>query len=175
MTKIYTVRTLIFATILTSTFFITGHGALAQQFEAKNQKALFWTIAKSDLVVKARKRLQAGKLEQAQRLYRKSLHTTLRRSDRFAALNDLCVLHNIEKQYEKARGYCSKALKLAPDNWRGFNNRGLAYFGLGNYELARQDFARALSLNPALKSGDSQLVLNKHPTQSKTSTEYAGK
>lgn len=156
MTKIFPLMTVVFTLIVTSTFGLSTQTALAQQFSTTTKSTIFWTIAKSDLVAKARTRLEAGKLDQARRLYRKALHTSLRISDRQAVFNDLCVLHNIEKDFDKARGYCTKALKMSPKDWRGFNNRGLAYYGLGQHEKAQEDFAQALALNPALASGTKQ-------------------
>lgn len=156
MTKILPLMTVVLTLIATSTVGLSTQTAVAQQFSPISKSTIFWTIAKSDLVAKARTRLKAGKLDQARRLYRKALHTSLRRSERYAVFNDLCVLHNMEKDFDKAQGYCTKAVKMSPKDWRGFNNRGLAYYGLGHHDKARQDFAQALALNPALATGTEQ-------------------
>ncbi|PCI34385.1 MAG: hypothetical protein COB54_00915 [Alphaproteobacteria bacterium] len=156
MTKIFPLMTVIFTLIVTSTVGLSSQAAQAKQFSTTTKSTIFWTIAKSDLVAKARTRLNAGKLDQARRLYRKALQTTLRISDRQAVFNDLCVLHNIQQDFDKARGYCTKAVKMSPKDWRGFNNRGLAYYGLGQHDKARQDFAQAIALNPALIAGTEQ-------------------
>jgi tetratricopeptide (TPR) repeat protein len=40
------------------------------------------------------------------------------------------------------------AIKLDPSYIDALNNRGLAYFGRGAYDLAIEDFDRVLKLNP---------------------------
>lgn len=171
MTIVQTIRTLAYAIIFTSISLTIGQTASTGQFEVKAQKEIYWSLGKSDLVIKAGKRLESGKLKQAGRLYRKALKTTLRKNDRFIAYINLSVIHNTQKQYEKGLKYSNKALKLAPNNWLAFNNRGTAYFGLAKYDLAKQDYAKAISLQP----GDKGLAYNQHLTQSKITPVYAKK
>ncbi len=170
MTIIQTIRTVAYALLLTSISFTIGQTASAGQYEVKAQKEIYWSMGKSDLVVKAGKKLEAGKLDQARRLYRQSLKTTLRKNDRFIAYINLSVIHNTQKKYENALKYSNKALKLAPKNWLAFNNKGTAYFGLGKYELAKENFAKAVALNP----DDESLQFNIELAQSKITPVYAG-
>lgn len=171
MTIIQTIRTAAYAIILTSISFTIGQAAIAGQFEVNGQKEIYWSIGKSDVVVKAGQRLEAGKTEQARRLYKQALKTTLRKNDRFITYINLSVIHNTQKDYEQALKYSNKALKLAPENWMAFNNRGTAYFGLGKYEQAQQDYAKAISLQP----GDEGLAYNEQLAQSKITPVYAQK
>ncbi|MCK5373645.1 MAG: tetratricopeptide repeat protein [Alphaproteobacteria bacterium] len=169
MNMIQSIRTLAYAIILTSISFTIGQTANAQQYEVKNQKEIYWSIGKSDLVIKAGKRLEAGKLEQARKLYKQSLKTTLRMNDRLIAYINLSVIDNTQKAYENALKYSNKALKIAPDNWLALNNRGTAYFGLGKFEQAKQDYVKAISLQP----GDEGLAYNQQLVQSKITPVYA--
>lgn len=171
MNKIYTVKAVVLTVILASASFIMGPTASAQQLEVTNQKEIYWSIGKSDLVVKAGQRLEANKLKEARRLYRQSLKTTLRKNDRLIAYINLSVIHNTQQDYEKALKYSNRALKLAPRNWLALNNRGTAYFGLGKYDQAQENYTQALSLKP----GDEGLAYNAQLTQAKITPVYANK
>ncbi|MBL4612173.1 MAG: tetratricopeptide repeat protein [Emcibacter sp.] len=169
MNRIYIIKTLVLAVIAASTSLVMG--ATAQQLDVSNQKELYWSIGTSDLVVKAGQRLEAGKLDQARRLYRQSLRTTLRQNDRLTAYINLSVIHNTQKAYGKALKYSDKALKIAPDNWLALNNKGTAYFGLGKYDRAQENYAQALSLKP----DDEGLAHNAQLTQLEITPVYANK
>ena len=171
MTIIKTITTLAYAIVATSISFTIGQSATAAEFEVKTQKEIYWSIGKSDLVIKAGKRLEAGKLDQARRLYLQALKGTLRKSDKFTAYNNLSVIYNTQKNYQKGFASSNKALKLAPDNWLAYNNRGTAQFGLAKYEQAQQDYAKAITLQP----NDEGLVYNEKLAQSKINPEYAQK
>jgi Flp pilus assembly protein TadD len=43
-----------------------------------------------------------------------------------------------------------RALALAPGNAQALNNRGVALLAMGQVDVARQDFQRALEINPCL-------------------------
>jgi tetratricopeptide (TPR) repeat protein len=49
---------------------------------------------------------------------------------------------------KKAIEYLNEAIKLKPDYVEAFNNRGLAYFNLGQYQRAIEDYDNALRLKP---------------------------
>jgi len=169
MTILKMITTVAYAMIVSSLSAPIGSLARAAEYEVKNQKEIYWAIGKSDLVVKAGKRLEAGKWDQARRLYKQALNTTLRRNDRFITYINLSVIHNNQKDYDAALKYCNKALKLVPDNWLAYNNRGTAQFGLGKYDLAHQDYVKAITLQP----GDEGLAFNERLAQSKISPEPA--
>jgi tetratricopeptide (TPR) repeat protein len=53
------------------------------------------------------------------------------------------------KQYtdpEKAIKYLNKAIELQQNNAETYNNRGTAYYNLGQYKMAIEDFNRAINL-----------------------------
>jgi len=49
---------------------------------------------------------------------------------------------------KKAIEYLNNAIKLKPDYVEAYNNRGLAYFNLGQYQRAIKDYNKALRLKP---------------------------
>lgn len=54
---------------------------------------------------------------------------------------------SLDKQVE----YYTKAIELAP-NWAyPYNNRGVAYFHLGDMEKSRADYSKAMELKPGYK------------------------
>ena len=51
---------------------------------------------------------------------------------------------------DHARDFFERAVALDPMDARNFNNRGVALDALGQTEAARQDFERALKIDPSL-------------------------
>jgi tetratricopeptide (TPR) repeat protein len=117
------------------------------------------------LLKKADQNYRLGKIKKARKYYKKSLDLGLDKAEKTAALNNICALYNVEEHYNLARKYCTKALKISPYYWRSYNNRGAAYFGLGLFTKAAQDFEKASHLNAA----DETLKQNKKLAQSNLS------
>lgn len=49
---------------------------------------------------------------------------------------------------QKAIEYLNDAIKLKPDYAEAFNNRGIAYFDLGQYERAIEDYSESIRIKP---------------------------
>lgn len=145
-----TFRTLFVTMILASATALMGQQAIAQN---SNEKGAMTVVAESKTVLLANKRLKAGRLDVAKRLYRSALKKKLGNNDRFTVYNDLCALHNIEKKHKKALGYCNKALNIIPANWLALKNRGDANLSLGNLKLAQEDFAQSQLTQAAANGG----------------------
>ena len=62
------------------------------------------------------------------------------------AHNILCIGYLRLSQFEKARQACDMAITFQDDNWRFYNNRGLAFMKLGDLDAAISDYQKALSL-----------------------------
>ena len=62
------------------------------------------------------------------------------------AHNILCVGHTRQLQFQKALEACDRAIAIIGNNWRFYNNRGLALMKLGNLDAAIGDYQKALSL-----------------------------
>ena len=54
----------------------------------------------------------------------------------------------LKNDFDGAIKLCNKALELNPNNFFAYNNRGLAYSSLKQYERAIQDYDKAIQLNP---------------------------
>ncbi len=53
-----------------------------------------------------------------------------------------------QEWYNRAIIHYTEALKLKPDLWIGYNNRGNTYLRKGEFDRAIQDYDRAIELNP---------------------------
>ena len=79
------------------------------------------------------------------------LKTEKSRKDRATGLNNLCAGLVGLRQYAEAIEACDASAEINGANWRVYNNRSLAYLGLGRVELARIDLNRGLELNPGAR------------------------
>lgn len=77
-------------------------------------------------------------------LIKKSLINTL--FDYGGYLNDYYTL-----EFEKARQLFERITKISPNNYRSHYNLGIAYFNLGQLELAENSFNTALRIKPDYK------------------------
>ena len=59
---------------------------------------------------------------------------------------------NLDKNYQCAVENANKVIKFDPNNATAYNNRGWAYYYLGNYGQAIADINTAIKLNPELAS-----------------------
>ena len=53
-----------------------------------------------------------------------------------------------KQNYDKAVGLYSEQIESTPDSYGAYNDRGLCYLGLGEYDLAISDFAKVIELEP---------------------------
>ncbi len=61
---------------------------------------------------------------------------------------DQCYASNLQKQYELAIGYCSKALAIDPNYAQAYSYRGYAYLSLNKYDQAIADFTSDIGIIP---------------------------
>ena len=52
------------------------------------------------------------------------------------------------KKYDEAVGSFTEAIKLNPNDYSLFNNRGVSYHTKGDYEKAIADYTKSIELNP---------------------------
>jgi predicted O-linked N-acetylglucosamine transferase (SPINDLY family) len=88
---------------------------------------------------------RAGRLQEAELLYRKILSRTPSNPD---ALHYLGVLAHQHGRYEEAVNYLEKSLAKAPDNGDALNNLGITLRCLTRHREALSCFKRAVALNP---------------------------
>jgi tetratricopeptide (TPR) repeat protein len=92
--------------------------------------------------------LEFGNYDEGIRLTLEGLRTTVRPRDRVGAFSNLCAGYVGIQDYESALRYCNRALRLDESNWHAYNNRSLAYLGLGNTAAAERDLEKGLEINP---------------------------
>ena len=95
--------------------------------------------------------LQMGDYETGVERTRIGLKTEKSRKDRATGLNNLCAGLVGLREYAEAIEACNASAEINGSNWRVYNNRSLAYLGLGRIELARVDLNRGLDLNPGAR------------------------
>lgn len=82
------------------------------------------------------------------RLTRRGLQSEMSVLNRAGALSNLCAALVGLRRHGEAVTECNRAIGLLPGHWQAYNNRALAYLGLGWVEAARRDVRRGLALNP---------------------------
>jgi tetratricopeptide (TPR) repeat protein len=92
--------------------------------------------------------LEFGNYEEGIRLTLEGLRASVRPNDRVGALSNLCAGYVGMQDYETALDYCNRALRIDERNWNAYNNRSLAYLGLGNIAAAERDLKKGLEINP---------------------------
>jgi len=96
--------------------------------------------------------LEFGNYNEGVRLTLEGLRASVRPSDRVGALSNLCAGYVGLQDYEAALRYCNRALRMDEKNWHAYNNRSLAYLGLGNTAAAQRDLERGLEINPEART-----------------------
>jgi len=71
----------------------------------------------------------------------------------------LCSALTVTGELEEAIESCGKAINLYPKNWQAFNNRGVAHYMSGQYDLALEDYTQAADM---VKGSDPQTELVQH-------------
>lgn len=83
----------------------------------------------------------------------------------------LCQSHAQLGNAGKAIDACTSSIGFAPAHWADFNARGGAYYSLGRYDKAAEDFARAAALAPY----DQQVKANLRIAERAADTRLASK
>jgi tetratricopeptide (TPR) repeat protein len=86
--------------------------------------------------------LEFGRFDKGIWLTQKGLEAPHPRHDRSAGLSNLCAGFVGSEKYALAIVHCTSALELNEKNWQAYNNRGYAYYKLGDLEAARRDVRR---------------------------------
>ena len=86
--------------------------------------------------------LEFGNYDEGVRLTLEGLRSSVRPRDRVGALSNLCAGYVGLQDYQAALRYCNRALRIDEKNWHAYNNRSLAYLGLGNTAAAQRDLEK---------------------------------
>lgn len=92
--------------------------------------------------------LTVGDYTEGIRLTERGLEAPPERSDRSAALSNLCAGLIANGNYTRALDSCNEAIEIDDTNWQAYNNRALTYYRLGRLAAAQEDVVRGLALNP---------------------------
>lgn len=105
--------------------------------------------AKNDLVARMSQVVQAQDWYQSEKLANAAISTGgLSVNEKAAALNTLCVSQTLKRIYSEALDACSQSVALTPERAGTYINRGNLYAKMGKESLARDDYAKAKSLDP---------------------------
>ncbi len=102
----------------------------------------------SDLIRRGNVYIEQGEIEKAKKTLSKALNSKLTSRQRANAHNGLCVVSIKEEEWGEAMRQCDAAIKINRVNWRFYNNRGNVYLGLGQLDLARENYQRGLRIAP---------------------------
>ncbi|RMF98351.1 MAG: hypothetical protein D6727_03020 [Gammaproteobacteria bacterium] len=92
--------------------------------------------------------LQMGDYADGVRLTLAGLAEVTERRQRAVGLSNLCAGYAGLGEYRKALAACNESLAINPRSWRSYNNRAIAYIGLGRLVEARRDLEAGRALNP---------------------------
>ena len=93
----------------------------------------------------ATKNHQESKTDIAQELYNQVLKINPNHS---AALNNLGVIYESLKDYQKAKDCYEKAIEINPNYINALNNLGVIFQELGEYQKAKDCYEKAIEINP---------------------------
>ncbi|WCL54766.1 tetratricopeptide repeat protein [Gimibacter soli] len=105
-------------------------------------------LAPSSLLTKGNEAVTLGNSESARDYYRTALRSNLNDRQRSLAHNGMCVSFIMEERWSEAMVECDRAIRLRPNNWRFYNNRGNIFLEQGDFAKARAEYERGLDIAP---------------------------
>lgn len=126
------------------------------------------------LLQKGRALLEEGDSLGAKKIYERALKTDLTGLQTARAHNGLCVAFIMEEIWQTALDHCNKAIRIYPQNWRFYNNRGNIFLETGMLKEAISEYEKGLKFSPKsdiIKNNLSlaQTRLNSHSEKSNDS------
>ena len=118
-----------------------------------------WTEAAERAPDKLRPRLQLARALEPARALRELHEAQLRYPNNAQIDEELGRVYLVQGQPAMALAEFGKVLGQLPDDPHAINNRGVALLSLGQADAAKQDFERALKLNPCLEEARQNLGL----------------
>lgn len=113
----------------------------------------------SDLLRRGNDLIEVGDIEEAKKALSRALETNLTVRQRANTHNSLCVANIKEEAWDEAMKHCNAAINLTRTNWRFFNNRGNVYLGLGQLDLAMENYQRGLRIAPKSKALETNIAI----------------
>ena len=106
--------------------------------------------APAESLARAKAHLTAARFSEATTVLRSLLDTSISLEDEAEALYMLAVVQRYSQQYESALQTIETLLAKNPEYARAYQERGHTYLAMQQSDAARQAYARAVELNPAL-------------------------
>jgi Flp pilus assembly protein TadD len=102
----------------------------------------------SDLLKKGRELIQMGDATEARSAFKVALARDLTDRQRARAHNGVCVSFIMEEAWADALEHCNAAIRIVPNNWRFYNNRGNIFLETGDVARALKEYERGLEMAP---------------------------
>lgn len=102
----------------------------------------------SDLLKKGRELIQIGESVEARHAFSVALKRQLTDWQRARAHNGVCVSYIMEEGWSDALEHCNAAIRIVPNNWRFYNNRGNIFLETGDIAKAMEEYQRGLEMAP---------------------------
>ena len=122
--------------------------ASADRSETDSMPKLEIILRASEFLRKGNELVIRGDAVGAREEYARALKGDLTVHQRARAYNGLCVTHIMEEEWSDALKQCNTAIRIAPNNWRFYNNRGNIFLETGEIDRAQEEYARGLELAP---------------------------
>lgn len=119
---------------------IAGFSTMAQ--------AQTYYMGKDSNIERGTKAMMKGNLETASRYLGRAAQTDLGHDRLVPVLNNLCAVDYALGKLESAEAACSRAISEDRHFWRAYVNRGNVLKAKGQFDAARDDYAKAVRLNP---------------------------
>jgi len=101
------------------------------------------------LLIKGKRAIQKGRLEQAAYFYEEALRrNNLSDPDMIELRSDLCVTYMYLDRFEEAIEQCRLGIQLMPNRWETHNNLGTVFLVQGDFENAIETYEKALRMKP---------------------------
>ena len=123
-------------------------GELAKRMGIETGPKLEVIFQTPDILRQAREAIIYGEVEKARELYGRALTRDLSENQRARSHNGMCVVHILERAFDDALEHCNMAIRIRPNDWRFYNNRGNIYLETGALEAAIGEYERGLKLSP---------------------------
>lgn len=139
-------------------------GTHIKSAEVISPETVIWFSQQTE-IAEIRLLIEDGKKQEAvakARTYLKTLQGISGREAevrRYYGLCALCSALTVTGELDEAIESCGKAIKLYPKYWQAFNNRGVAHYMSGQYDLALEDYNQALDI---VKGSDPPAELIQH-------------
>jgi tetratricopeptide (TPR) repeat protein len=110
-------------------------------------------LSPDPLLVKGEKAFFVGDYNESINLLTKGLKKSLSKEQEVSVYNALCAAEYKLGNWDKAHGYCTKAISQDQHYWRAYVNRGNIFKALGNKIKAYENYCRAREIAPKKVTG----------------------